>query len=214
MSSWRLGGLTRLMISYESALARSGEPAAELMEPRSIMGSTIWTIGHSTRPWDEFVDVLSHYRVEAVADVRRFPSSRRQPQYAQATLRPALERQGIAYCWLPALGGRRRPRPDSANTAWRNISFRGYADHMSSTEFASGLETLVEFSNTQRTTLMCAEAVWWRCHRALIADALSVRGIEVIHIMDAKHRVVHPYTSPARIVEGRLSYASTERKER
>lgn len=175
------------------------------------MGSTIWTIGHSTRPLDEFLELLAHYRLEAVADVRRFPGSRRQPQYAQATLRAALAEHGVAYCWLPALGGRRQPLPDSPNTAWRNASFRGYADHLASTEFSGGLEQLFEFSGHQRTTLMCAEAVWWRCHRALIADVLCVRGIEVIHILDAKHATVHPYTSPARIVQGRLSYVPTER---
>lgn len=177
------------------------------------MGLRIWTIGHSTRPSDEFLSLLSHYRIEAVADVRRFPGSRRQPQYAQATLRTTLARQGVAYYWLPELGGRRRPRPDSPNTVWRNTSFRGYADHMSSTEFSSGLGKLLEFSEAQRTTLMCAEAVWWRCHRALIADALSVRGIEVIHISDCTHAVVHPYTSPARIVHGRLSYAPPDGEE-
>jgi uncharacterized protein (DUF488 family) len=171
------------------------------------MGSTLWTTGHSTRPLDEFLQLLAHYRLEAVADVRRFPGSRRQPQYAEATLCASLAEHGLAYLWIPALGGRRRPLPDSPNTAWRNASFRGYADHMASTEFSGGLEQLLEFSGSQRTTLMCAEALWWRCHRALIADALSVRGIEVIHILDAKHTTVHPYTSPARVVEGRLSYA-------
>jgi len=139
--------------------------------------------------------------------VRRFPGSRRQPQYAQAPLRNSLARHGIAYRWLPALGGRRRPRPDSPNTAWRNASFRGYADHIESAEFSGGLDELLEFAGQLRTTLMCAEAVWWRCHRALIADVLRVRGIEVVHILDPQHCVVHPYTSPARIVEGRLSYA-------
>ena len=174
------------------------------------MSLTIWTIGHSTRPLDAFLELLAHYRLEAVADVRRFPGSRRQPQYAQAALRTALAEHGIAYRWLPALGGRRRPLPDSPNIAWRNASFRGYADHMASAEFSSGLDELVEFSGQQRTTLMCAEAVWWRCHRALIADVLCVRGIEVVHILDAKHTIVHPYTSPARIVQGRLSYVPAE----
>lgn len=173
------------------------------------MGSTIWTVGHSTRPWDEFLSLLSHYQIEGVIDVRRFPGSRRQPQYAQETLRAALAKQDLAYCWLPELGGRRRPRPDSPNTVWRNTSFRGYADHMSSAEFSAGLKKLVELSTERRTVVMCAEAVWWRCHRALIADALCVRGIKVLHIMDATHTVVHPYTSPARIVDGHLSYAST-----
>ena len=151
--------------------------------------------------------LLAHYRIEAVADVRRFPGSRRQPQYAQAALRTALTESGFAYRWIPALGGRRRPLPDSPNMAWRNPSFRGYADHMASDEFSTGLEELLELSSHQRTALMCAEVVWWRCHRALIADELCVRGVDVIHILDAKHATVHPFTSPARIVQGRLSYA-------
>lgn len=171
------------------------------------MVPTIWTIGHSTRPLDAFLDLLARYRLEAVADVRRFPGSRRQPQYAQAALHDSLAGRGIAYRWLPALGGRRPPRPDSPNTAWRNASFRGYADHIGSTEFAGGLDAVLELSGRLRTTLMCAEAVWWRCHRGLIADVLCVRGIEVLHILDARHCVVHPYTSAARIVDGRLSYA-------
>jgi uncharacterized protein (DUF488 family) len=170
---------------------------------------TVWTIGHSTRPLDAFLEVLAHYRLEAVADVRRHPGSRRQPQYAQDALRDSLAARGIAYRWLPALGGRRRPRPDSPNTAWRNASFRGYADHLESAEFAGGLDELLELSGRLRTTLMCAEAVWWRCHRALIADVLRARGIEVLHILDSTHCVEHPYTSPARIVEGRLTYVRT-----
>jgi uncharacterized protein (DUF488 family) len=175
--------------------------------PQPARVSTIWTIGHSTRPLDGFLDLLARYQLEAVADVRRFPGSRRQPQYAQATLCSSLARIGVTYRWLPALGGRRRPRPDSPNTAWRNASFRGYADHIGSAEFSGGLDELLELSGQLRTTLMCAEAVWWRCHRALIADVLCVRGIGVMHILDAGHCVVHSYTSPARVVHGRLSYA-------
>ena len=147
-----------------------------------------------------------------MADVRRFPGSRRQPQYTQAPLCSALAEHGIAYHWIAALGGRRRPRPDSANITWRNASFRGYADHIASAEFAGGLNELLEVAGRLRTTLMCAEAVWWRCHRALIADVLCVRGIEVVHILDETHTVVHPYTSPARIVQGRLSYVPAEGK--
>ena len=173
---------------------------------RGPSGPTIWTIGHSTRPLQEFLQLIADYRLEAVADVRRFPGSRRQPQYAQTALSAALGEHRIAYRWLPSLGGRRRPLPDSPNTAWRNVSFRGYADHISSTEFSSGLDELLAFSSHMRTALMCAEAVWWRCHRALIADVLCARGIEVIHILDAKHAAIHPFTSPARIVQGKLSY--------
>ena len=171
------------------------------------MSTTVWTIGHSTRPVDAFLDLLAENRLQAVADVRRFPGSKRQPQYAQAALSDALESHGIAYRWVRTLGGRRHPRPDSRNTAWRNASFRGYADHMESGEFASGFEELLKLVHRSRTTLMCSEALWWRCHRALIADVLRARGIEVVHILDAQNCVVHPYTSAARIVEGRLSYA-------
>jgi uncharacterized protein (DUF488 family) len=171
---------------------------------------TIWTIGHSTRPLKTFLELLTRYQLNAVADVRRFPGSRRQPQYAQEPLRSALAERGIAYHWIAALGGRRRPRLDSPNITWRNASFRGYADHIASAEFAEGLNELLEVAGRLRTTLMCAEAVWWRCHRALIADVLCVRGIEVIHILDETHTTVHPYTSPARIVQGRLSYIAAE----
>jgi uncharacterized protein (DUF488 family) len=181
-----------------------------MLQAESTMGSTIWTIGHSTRPLNTLLELLAHYRLEAVADVRRFPGSRRQPQYAEAALRSALAGHGIAYHWLPARGGRRRPRPDSPNTTWRNTSFRGYADHIATAEFADGLNELLELSGRLRTTLICAEAVWWRCHRALIADVLCVRGIRVVHILDETHTVVHPYTSPARIIHGRLSYVPPE----
>ena len=178
---------------------------------KASAGAGIWTIGHSTRPLNEFLDLLAHYRLEAVADVRRFPGSRRSPQYASAVLATSLAARGITYHWLPGLGGRRRPRPDSPNIAWRNVSFRGYADHMASAEFADGLTALLEVAAHARTALMCAEAVWWRCHRALIADVLRARGFDVVHILDSKHTVVHPYTSPARIVAGRLSYAAREK---
>jgi len=174
--------------------------------------STIWTIGHSTRPLHIFLQLLAQYRIEAVADVRRFPGSRRQPQYAQVPLCRALAEQGIAYHWIAALGGRRRALPDSPNIAWRNASFRGYADHMASTEFAQGWNELLEVAGRLRTAMMCAEAVWWRCHRSLIADALCVQGIQVMHILDEKHAVAHPYTAPARIARGRLSYVAAAGK--
>ena len=172
------------------------------------MVSIVWTIGHSTRPLQVFLDLLAGYGIQAVADVRRFPGSKRHPQFAQDALSASLEADGITYRWLPALGGRRRPRSDSPNTAWRNASFRGYADHLGSAEFSAGLDELLELSGRRRTTLMCAEALWWRCHRALIADVLCIRGVEVVHILDGRNSVRHPYTSAARIVEGRLSYAA------
>jgi uncharacterized protein (DUF488 family) len=167
----------------------------------------IWTIGHSTHPLPEFLALLTQYEIRAIADVRRHPGSRRQPQFGRDLFNKALATQGIAYRWIPQLGGRRRPRPDSPNITWRNTSFRGYADHIESEEFAEGLDELLELAGRLRTALMCAELLWWRCHRALISDVLCVRGIEVVHILDETKAVSHPYTSAARVVQGRLTYA-------
>jgi len=169
--------------------------------------ATIWTIGHSTRTLEEFLALLAAYRIEAIADVRRFPGSRRYPHFASEALAKSLPAHDIAYQWMPKLGGRRKVQPDSPNTAWHNASFQGYADYTATAEFAEGLAELLKLAASKRTALMCAEAVWWRCHRSIIADVLKLRGIEVIHIVDATHTTVHPYTSPARIVDGRLSYA-------
>jgi uncharacterized protein (DUF488 family) len=174
--------------------------------------ATIWTIGHSTRTIEEFLALLAVYRVETIADVRSFPGSRKYPHYGQQALAATLAAHGLGYAWLPALGGRRRASPDSPNTAWRNAAFRGYADYMDSTAFKQGMIRLLDLANGLRTALMCAEAVWWRCHRALIADALCVHGIEVVHILDSRHSTPHPMTQPARIVDGRLSYAAPEQE--
>ena len=178
------------------------------MEP-SVSPRRIWTIGHSVRPLDEFLGMLAGSEIKVIADVRSFPGSRRFPQYGREALQVQLKAHGIEYHWLPALGGRRKPRVDSVNTAWRNPSFRGYADYMSSPDFAAGLEELSGLSNKLRTAIMCSEAVWWRCHRSMIADALCARGIEVAHVLDAKHEVAHPMTAPARIAGGVLTYAVT-----
>ena len=174
--------------------------------------ATIWTIGHSTRTLEELLALLGESRIEAVADVRRFPGSRRHPHFASEALAATLPANGIAYQWMPKLGGRRKVQPGSPNTAWHNASFQGYADYTATKEFAEGLAELLKLAASRRTALMCAEAVWWRCHRSIIADVLKLRGIEVIHIIDATHKTVHPYTSPARIVEGRLSYAGAQGK--
>lgn len=178
------------------------------MAAKPAAGLTVWTIGHSTRPLDEFLGLLAEYRIEQIADVRRFPGSRKFPQYGQAALEQQLAVHGIAYRWLPELGGRRRTSVDSPNTGWRSAAFRGYADYMASAEFADGLAELLDLALERRTALMCAEAVWWRCHRGLIADALCVAGAEVVHVLDATHAIVHPMTPPARIRDGRLSYAA------
>ena len=172
--------------------------------------ATIWTIGHSTRSIEEFLGLLAAVRIQVIADVRSFPGSRKYPQYGKEALAATLATHAIGYHWLQALGGRRRVSPDSPNTAWRNASFRGYADYMSSEEFEHGLTQLMKMANKARTAIMCAEAVWWRCHRSMIADALCVRGIEVVHILDAKHSKLHPMTAPARIVRGELTYAAAD----
>lgn len=171
---------------------------------------TIWTIGHSTRPLGEFLGLLTENRIQAIADVRSHPGSRHCPQYGQAALRDALVEHGLDCHWIQALGGRRRARKDSPNTAWRNASFRGYADYMQTAEFAKGLGELLELARKKRTTLMCAEAVWWRCHRSMVADTLKARGVRVMHIMGTDSVTEHPWTGPARIVDGKLTYAKEE----
>lgn len=169
---------------------------------------TIWTIGHSTRPGPAFIALLTHHGIDTLADVRTHPGSRRYPQFNQDTLRAALAEAGIAYTHMPELGGRRKPRPDSINTAWRNDSFRGYADYMQSPVFEAGLARLQALAAGHRVAIMCAEAVWWQCHRGLIADALKVRGFDVLHIESEAAPKPHPYTPAARIVEGRLLYTA------
>jgi uncharacterized protein (DUF488 family) len=171
----------------------------------------IWTIGHSTRNIDDFISALEANGIKFVADVRLLPGSKRYPQYNKEALAEALKECGIAYEHFPELGGRRKPRPDSRNRAWRNDAFRGYADYMETEQFREGVRRLVELAQKAGpTAIMCAEAVWWRCHRALISDFLKVRGIEVTHIIDTNKSEPHPYTSAARIVGGTLSYATED----
>jgi len=172
------------------------------------MANRVWTIGHSTRTLEEFLRLLAAHRVEAVADVRRYPGSRRWPHFSRDALAAQLESRGLAYAWLPELGGRRTPQPDSPNTAWRSAAFRGYADYMATEPFAEGLDRLMSLALGLRTSIMCAESLWWRCHRGLIADVLRWLGFEVIHIMGPGGSVVHPYTPAARIVGRQLSYAA------
>lgn len=167
---------------------------------------TIWTIGHSTRSAEEFIALLGGNGIQALADVRRFPGSRKYPHFNVEPLAHALHDAGIEYVAFPELGGRRKPLPDSPNTAWRNDAFRGYADYMRTPEFAAGMERLAALASTKHTAIMCSEAVWWRCHRGLIADWLKVRGVRVLHIVDARHVVEHPYTSAAHVTNGELDY--------
>jgi uncharacterized protein (DUF488 family) len=175
------------------------------------MISRIWTIGHSTRGIDEFISLLEKNGIKLLADVRSWPGSKRHPQYNKEALAKSLSECGIRYEHFVELGGRRKPRRDSGNTAWRNASFRGYADHMETEDFRKGVERLLDLSRkVGPTAIMCAEALWWRCHRALISDYLKACGVNVMHILGANHLEPHPFTSAARIVNGKLSYAADE----
>ena len=167
---------------------------------------TVWTIGHSTRPVEAFVATLEAHRIELIVDVRRFPGSRRLPHYAASALETTLAAGGIAYQWLPALGGRRRPDPRSANVAWRHPAFRAYADHVATEAFADGLFELLMLAHGLRTAIMCAEVLWWRCHRRLIADVLVSLDVPVVHLRDERTAEPHRITAPARLVDGWLTY--------
>jgi uncharacterized protein (DUF488 family) len=166
-----------------------------------------WTIGHSTRSEGEFFDLLGEHRIEAIADVRRYPGSRRMPQFGSSALQASLTARGLQYLWLPGLGGRRQPAADSPNIAWRNASFRGYADYLHTEPFAESLVELLNLGQGLRTAIMSAEALWWRGHRSLIADVLKSLGYEVTHILGPGSSSPHPYTGPARLVEGQLTYS-------
>jgi len=180
------------------------------MAGEDAVRETVWTIGHSTRTLEEFVHVLRAHDIEAVVDVRRFAGSRRLPQFNEGALREGLETAGIAYRWLPSLGGRRTAAPDSINTGWRHPAFRGYADHLASDEFAAGLAELLAIAGGVRTTVMCAEMLWWQCHRRLIADVLVSLGYEVLHIQTEKPADPHRLIDPAHLVDGTLSYVGDQ----
>jgi len=182
-----------------------------VIEPQSKekMVPRIWTIGHSTREIDSFVLLLEEKGIKLLADVRSWPGSKRYPQFNREALAKSLADAGICYEHLPELGGRRKSKPDSRNTAWRNASFRAYADHMETEEFQKGIERLLDLAGEGGpAAIMCAEAVWWRCHRSLISDFLKARGVEVMHILDANKTEPHRFTSAARVVDGNLSYSA------
>lgn len=167
---------------------------------------TLWTIGHSTRALDAFVGLLHDEGIETLVDVRRFPGSRRNPQYAGESLARSLPASGIEYVAMPDLGGRRTARTDTPHTAWRNASFRGYADYMDTAAYADARMHLATLAQARRTAVMCAEAMWWQCHRSLISDDFKAAGWTVLHILGATRVDEHPYTAAARIEDGRLTY--------
>ncbi len=170
------------------------------------MDKTVYTIGHSTHPLETFLSMLQSFGITFLADIRRFPASRKYPHFNKLTLEESLHNAGIRYLHMPALGGRRQPRPDSKNTAWRSASFRGYADYMETPEFHDAIQQLQSLALSEKLAYMCSEAVWWRCHRALVSDFLKTHGWQVLHIMDTSKSTEHPYTSAARESQGKLFY--------
>jgi uncharacterized protein (DUF488 family) len=166
----------------------------------------VCTIGHSNRSIEEFIGLLRQNGVSCLLDIRTVPKSRHNPQFGQEQLAASLAEAGIEYRYLRGLGGLRHPRKDSENTGWRNLSFRGYADYMLTGEFAANVEAVIELGRSKCCALMCAEAVPWRCHRSLVADALLVRGVRVDDIIDARQRCPHKLTPFARVEGLRITY--------
>jgi len=167
----------------------------------------VFTVGHSTRELDDFMDLLEREGVTHLVDVRAFPASRRYPHFNKDALAAALDAIGIRYTHMPELGGRRTPRRDSHNTAWKNSGFRGYADYMETREFREALDDLISLASADSVAIMCAEAVPWRCHRTLVSDALLARAVEVFHIIDGNVRT-HTLTSFGVIRNGSVRYES------
>ena len=167
---------------------------------------TLSTVGHSIHPIEDFIGMLQAHAIRRLLDVRTIPKSRRNPQFSQENLRDSLHAAGIEYRHLPGLGGLRHPRKDSINTGWRNASFRGYADYMQTPEFGENLDQLIAIASVAPTAIMCAEAVPWRCHRSLIADALVARGIEVLDILNTTKSQPHAMTPFAKVEGQQVTY--------
>jgi len=168
----------------------------------------IYTIGHSTLPIEEFIALLTGHEIELLADIRTIPRSRHNPQFNKDSLPAAIA--PIKYRHLKALGGLRKPHPDSPNTAWKNASFRGYADYTLTDDFTNALDELITMASTLRTAIMCAEALPWRCHRSIVADELLLRKIDVIHIFPAGHDKKHKMTPFAKRSKGKLIYPAQQ----
>ena len=175
--------------------------------------ATVWTIGHSTRPIGEFVELLQAHGIRQLVDVRTVPRSRHNPQFSRENLPGSLQAAGIEYRHFPALGGLRHARADSINTGWRNASFRGYADYMQTAQFDEAVGKLVEIADIAPTAIMCAEAVPWRCHRSMIGDALLVRGVTVLDIMSATNAKPHSLTPFAKVQGTGITYPGDNRDD-
>lgn len=172
----------------------------------SIENKTIWTIGHSTRSLEEFTNMLQSFDIELVADIRSYPGSRKFPQFNKEALEISLPQNDIQYIHIKDLGGRRKANLNSKNTGWHHVAFRSYADYMETDDFKNGIQQLEKIAIEKRTAYMCSEAVWWRCHRSMVSDYLKLHGWKVMHIMAMGKATEHPYTAPARIVNGELNY--------
>ena len=166
----------------------------------------IWTIGHSTHSFEKFLELLQSFQIEQLIDVRRFPGSRKFPHFNKEALEASLVKNNIEYIHLESLGGRRKANPDSKNTIWRHPSFRGYADYMETEDFNNGFKELKKLASEGSSAIMCSEAVWWSCHRSMISDELKADGWKVMHIMAENKENEHPFTQPAKIVDGNLKY--------
>ncbi|MDR0505572.1 MAG: DUF488 domain-containing protein [Dysgonamonadaceae bacterium] len=166
----------------------------------------IYTIGHSTRSMDEFIAMLQSFGIKQLVDIRSLPGSNKFPQFNKENLEVLLPEKGVKYIYMEDLGGRRKVRPDSKNTRWKNISFRGYADYMESETFKKAVVRLEEIALQAPTAYMCAEALWWRCHRSMVSDYLKAKGWTVLHIMDIDKVQEHSYTSPAKVSGSHVSY--------
>lgn len=174
------------------------------------MSHTLWTIGHSTHKITTFVTLLKEHNIEILVDIRSLPGSNKYPQFNKENLQLSLEKEGIQYDYQKALGGLRKKKKNAHNTIWRNASFRAYADYMETPEFEEAIQQLMALAQRRRVCICCAEAVWWRCHRSMIADILKSKGWTVWHIMGKGKLKEHPYTQPAKIVKGKLYYGKKE----
>lgn len=172
---------------------------------------TLYTIGHSTLEADVFLEMLQSFHIQTLVDIRSLPGSRKFPQFNQEVLSVYLEKNGIHYIHLKALGGRRGVSKNSHNTRWRKDAFRGYADYMETAEFETGIADLEEIAQQSTTAIMCSEAVWWRCHRSMVSDFMKAKGWNIQHIMTSKKSQEHPYTQPARIVGNHVVYTEEEK---
>ncbi len=191
-------------LEIEASQTRFPQSLSPEHPPKTV--PTIYTVGHSTHPFEEFIRILRAYKIEQLVDVRTVPGSRHNPQFSKAELERSLSGSGVRYVHLPELGGLRKATKESVNTAWRNASFRNFADYMQTDAFTEGIDKLIELSNEASTAIMCAEAVPWRCHRSLIGDALLVRGIDVVDIMTEKSSNRHELTSFAKVQGLTITY--------